>query len=172
MTEDMLDTLIPMVVKGLMLDPTSNVPIVLLREAEGDAFLPIWIGVFEANAIALRLESVDSPRPLTHDLLATIIEAVEAAVVRVVISDLSESTFYAQVVIRHDGLETAHEQHIDARPSDAVALALRTDAPIYVAPRVFARARQINSDGDRPTDEQLRQWLEEIDPKELGEYEM
>src|SRR6185436_15479539 len=115
-------------IKGLMLDPSSNIPIVILRDTESQLFLPIWIGVFEANAIALRIEGVEPPRPMTHDLLRLVLEKLGATVEKIVISDLRESTFFALIHLRQGGQSVA----VDARPSDAIALALRTEAPIYV----------------------------------------
>src|SRR5688572_17412701 len=122
------DALVRMEIKGLMLDPTSNIPIVVLREEGGQVFLPIWIGVFEANAIALRIEGIDPPRPLTHDLLRSVFQHFSAEVQRIVISDLRENTFFAMIHV----VQAGNEMAIDARPSDAIALALRTEAPIFV----------------------------------------
>ena len=130
------EKLFRMVVKGLMLDPTSNVPIVILRDEEGSEYLPIWIGVFEANAIALKLEGVEPPRPMTHDLMASLIASLEAEVVRIVICDLQESTFHARVVLQSQNGEI----EIDARPSDAIAIASMQHAPIYVAEDVLFEA--------------------------------
>ncbi|MEM8964015.1 MAG: bifunctional nuclease family protein [Acidobacteriota bacterium] len=159
-----LETWAHVEIKGLMLDPGSNVPIVILRERGSDDFLPIWIGVFEANAIALKLENVESQRPMTHDLMTTLLEKVSATVHRIEISDLSNNTFYAKIVIDLDGDVVA----IDSRPSDAMALALRVDAPIYVARTVLDRARSDDL-GEKLTDEEkIRKLLEEIDPDDLN----
>jgi bifunctional DNase/RNase len=157
-----------MEIKGLMLDPTSNVPIVILRDEAGRIFLPIWIGVFEANAIALRLESVETPRPMTHDLLRSAIETIGAKVSKIVISDLRDNTFYAQIHVQTNG--TAVE--IDARPSDAIALALRTESPIFVLQPVLDKAQAVDLATQATDEEKLKKWLEEISPEDLGKYEM
>lgn len=155
-----------MEIKGLMLDPNTNVPIVVLRDEEGAVFLPIWIGVFEANAIALRLENVATPRPMTHDLLRSALEKLGAHIEKVVISELRESTFYARIHVQRDG----DAVEIDARPSDAIALALRSEAPIFVLAPVLAAAQAVNL---ATTDEEkLREWLEKVSPEDLGKYEM
>jgi len=158
-----------MEVKGLLVDPTSNLPIVLLRDCESDLFLPIWIGVFEANAIAIHIEGIDTPRPMTHDLLQTLVSDLEARVERVLITDLRDSTFYAEIHL------TARKQRqltIDSRPSDAVALALRAKAPILVLRSVLEKAQAIDLTERLSKDERLKQWLEEADPEDLGKYEM
>src|SRR6476659_8915630 len=140
--------LVRMEIKGLMLDPTSNIPIVVLREQGGQVFLPIWIGVFEANAIALRIEGIEPQR--------------------IVISDLRENTFFAVIQVRRNGEETA----IDARPSDAIALALRADAPIFVRRDVLERAKAVDLATHATDDEKLKEWLEELNPEDLGKYTM
>jgi bifunctional DNase/RNase len=155
-----------MEIKGLMLDPSSNVPIVILRDEDNTVFLPIWIGVFEANAIALEMEEVQPPRPLTHDLLRSTLELLGASVEKILISALEESTFFAKIFLAtRDG-----ERILDARPSDAIALALRVESPIFVVPSVLEKARAVELATD--DEERLRKWLEEIDPSELGKYEM
>lgn len=155
-----------MEIKGLMLDPNTNVPIVVLRDEEGAVFLPIWIGVFEANAIALRLENVETPRPMTHDLLSSALEKLGAHIEKVVISELRESTFYARIHVQRDG----DAVEIDARPSDAIALALRSEAPIFVLAPVLAAAQAVNL--ATSDEEKLREWLEKVSPEDLGKYEM
>lgn len=155
-------------IKGLMLDPTSNVPIVILRDIESQLFLPIWIGVFEANAIALRIEGVEPPRPMTHDLLRAIVETLGGSVEKIVISDLKESTFFAVIHVRR-GEDSAA---IDARPSDAIALALRTEAPIFVLRSVLDKAQAVDLATEISDEEKLRKWLEEISPEELGKWTM
>jgi bifunctional DNase/RNase len=159
--------LVPMSIKGLMLDPVSNSPIVVLKDEEEKFFLPIWVGIFEANAIALQLENVTTPRPMTHDLLRNMISELDARVTRVVINDLRDSTFFAQirVIIGERTLE------LDARPSDAIALALRTEAPIYVAQSVLDQAQTITPDGD-DQDEKVKKWFEQLDNDDLGKYKM
>ncbi len=157
---------IPMTIKGLMLDPVSNSPIVVLKDDAEETFLPIWVGIFEANAIALHLESVETPRPMTHDLLRNVLSALEATVSQVVINDLQESTFYAKIYLSAAGKDL----EIDARPSDAIALALRVKAPILVADHVLEQAQTIEPDED--TEEKMKQWLENASPEDLGKYKM
>jgi bifunctional DNase/RNase len=155
-------------IKGLMLDPASNIPIVILRDIESQLFLPIWIGVFEANAIALRIEGVEPPRPMTHDLLRLVLEQLGAAVEKIVISDLRESTFFALIHLRHGGQSVT----VDARPSDAIALALRTEAPIFVLRAVLDKAQAADLTAEASDEEKLKKWLEEISPDELGKWTM
>lgn len=157
---------IPMTIKGLMLDPVSNSPIVVLKDDADETFLPIWVGIFEANAIALQLESVDTPRPMTHDLLKNVLTELDAKVGRIVINDLQESTFYARIYVSAGG----RELEIDSRPSDAIALALRVKAPIFVADHVLEQAQTIEPDED--TEEKMKQWLENASPEDLGKYKM
>jgi uncharacterized protein len=140
-------TLLEVRVRGITVDAQAGSPVVLLEELQGDRVLPIWVGVFEARAIAMEMDKVAPPRPMTHDLIKTIIEGVKAQVTQVVIIDLRDNTFYAQI-----GLNTgAASLQIDARPSDAIALALRVKAPIYVAKTVLDRAPAIELHSDEPT---------------------
>jgi bifunctional DNase/RNase len=155
-------------IKGLMLDPSSNVPIVILRDIRSQLFLPIWIGVFEANAIALRLEGVEPPRPMTHDLLRSVVEELGGEVEKIVISDLKESTFFARIHVRNEDRNLS----IDARPSDAIALALRTSSPIFVLQSVLDRAQAVDLTSDATDEDKLKKWLEEINPDELGKWTM
>lgn len=157
-----------MEIKGLMLDPSSNAPIVILRDTESQLFLPIWIGIFEANAIALRMEGVETPRPMTHDLLRSTLEHLGAGVERVVICDLRENTFYALIHL----LRKEERLTVDARPSDAIALALRTDAPIYVLRSVLEKAKAIDLLSTSADEERLKKWLEEMGPDDLPKYTM
>jgi uncharacterized protein len=159
--------LVPMSIKGLMLDPVSNSPIVVLKDEAEKFFLPIWVGIFEANAIALQLENVATPRPMTHDLLKNMIADLDARVARVVINDLRDSTFFAQIRVITGGKTL----EIDARPSDAIALALRTEAPIFVAQSVLDQAQTISPDGE-DSDEKLKKWFEQLGPDDLGKYKM
>ena len=159
-------TLVPMTIKGLMLDPISNSPIVVLKDEEDSVFLPIWVGIFEANAIALRLEEVATPRPMTHDLLTNIIADVAGKVTRVVINDLVDSTFYARIFMTLG----ERQLEIDSRPSDALALALRTDAPIFVDQTVLDQAQTLTAEEGQ--DEKLRKWFEQLKPEDLGKYKM
>jgi bifunctional DNase/RNase len=155
-------------IKGLMLDPASNIPIVILRDTESQLFLPIWIGVFEANAIALRIEGIEPPRPMTHDLLRLVLDQLGATVEKIVISDLRESTFFALIHLRHG----ERSVEVDARPSDAIALALRTEAPIFVLRSVLEKAQAADLTADSSDEDKLKKWLEEISPEELGKWTM
>ncbi len=159
--------LVPMSIKGLMLDPVSNSPIVVLKDEEEKFFLPIWVGIFEANAIALQLENVTTPRPMTHDLLRNMISELDARVIRVVINDLRDSTFFAQIKLITGG----RTLELDARPSDAIALALRTEAPIFVAQEVLDQAQTITPDGE-DQDEKVKKLFEQLDNEDLGKYKM
>lgn len=157
---------VTMTVKGLMLDPVSNSPIVVLKDEEEKIFLPIWVGIFEANAIALRIEQVDTPRPMTHDLLQDAIRSLGSTVDYIEITDLQDSTFFAAIHLHREGGDLV----LDARPSDAIALALRSDAPIRVSRKVLDQAQTIALDENQ--EERLRKWLEEVSPEELGKYKM
>lgn len=157
---------IRMLIKGLMLDPSSNVPIVILRDEANSIFLPIWIGVFEANAIAIQMEEVEPPRPLTHDLLRSLLDTLDSSVREILISELKDNTFYAQIHLT----TPSGEKVIDSRPSDAIALALRVEAPIFVLPDVLDKAKAVEL--ATSDEERLRKWLEDVDPEDLGKYEM
>ena len=159
--------LVPMSIKGLMLDPVSNSPIVVLKDEQEKFFLPIWVGIFEANAIALQLEKVSTPRPMTHDLLRNFISELDARVARVVINDLRDSTFFAQIRV----ITSDRTLEIDARPSDALALALRVEAPIFVARTVLDQAQTISPDGD-DQEEKLKKWFDQLGPEDMGKYKM
>ncbi|MDP9119972.1 MAG: bifunctional nuclease family protein [Acidobacteriota bacterium] len=155
-------------IKGLMLDPSSNVPIVILRDTQSQLFLPIWIGPHEAHAIASRIEGVEPPRPMTHDLLRSLVENLGASVEKIVISDLQESTFFALIYLRSGERSIP----VDARPSDAIALALRTRAPIYVLRSVLDKAQAADLATQASDEEKLKRWLEEISAEELGKWTM
>jgi hypothetical protein len=161
---------IKMEVKGLLVDPVTNMPMVILRGPDdGGAepyVLPIWVGIFEANAIALQLEQIETPRPMTHDLLRSVIDQLGTAVVDVAVTDLRDATFYAVINLRR-GEEVVS---VDARPSDAIALALRAGAPIYVEQGVIDRAKSFDVGSDDP--EKLRLWFENLSVDDLGKYEM
>lgn len=161
---------IRMEIKGLMLDPSSNMPIVVLRDEDSKVFLPIWIGVFEANAIALRIEGIDPPRPMTHDLLHSSLVELGASVQKVTICELKENTFYALISLQLGNGNG--EIAIDSRPSDAIALALRAEAPIFVLDSVLQRAKAIDLATDEADEERLKKWLEEVRPEDLGKYTM
>lgn len=159
--------LIEMFIKGLMIDPVTNMPIVILRDEAGERTLPIWVGPVEANAIALQVENVEPPRPMTHDLLHSVMGDLGARLTRVVISDLREGTFFAYLQLLR-GDETIF---IDARPSDALALSLRTKAPVFVETSVMDRAQTTDVSSEEADSERLQKWLESLDPDELG-YKM
>jgi bifunctional DNase/RNase len=159
---------IEMTIKGLMVDPITNMPIIILRDKDGQKVLPIWVGIFEANAIALQIENVATPRPMTHDLLKNIISDLEASVQKIVVCDLKENTFYALIHILVSGQIVA----VDARPSDAIALALRTKAPIFVEDSVIEGARSLDMTSEKADSDRLQKWLESLDPEELGKYKM
>jgi len=160
--------MIRMEIKGLLMDPVSNMPVVILRDTEKGHFLPIWVGLFEANAIALEMEKVATPRPMTHDLLRNVLAELDARVERVVINDLRENTFFARIhLARKDG-----NLSIDSRPSDAIALALRSQAEIFVEEEVLEKSRTLHAEGSDQDPDRLRKWLEEASPDELGKYRM
>ena len=159
--------LIEMAIKGLMMDPITNLPIVILKDPDGQRVLPIWVGAVEANAVALQIENVTPPRPLTHDLIRNIFTELGATLSRVVIHDLKESTFYAYLELVR-GVETIR---IDVRPSDALALALRLKAPVLVHPRVLERASSTDVTAEEADQDRLQRWLESLDPEDLG-YKM
>jgi hypothetical protein len=153
-----------MTVRGLALDPVTNAPIVILKTEGGARLLPIWIGLFEANAIALEMEKIGTPRPMTHDLLKNMIDLLDARMERMVVDNLEENTFFASIYLRRDG----REHRLDARPSDAIALALRTGAPIFVTEDVLARSRGIEVDEDLGEADQWRQWIDHITPADFA----
>jgi bifunctional DNase/RNase len=159
---------IEMAIKGLMVDPITNMPIVVLREVDGQRVLPIWVGVFEANAIALQVENVQTPRPMTHDLLTNVIADLGAQVERVVVSDLRENTFYALLHVA----APAGPVTIDARPSDAIALALRTGSRIFVEEEVITSARSVETAHENVDIGRLQKWLENLSDEDLGKYKM
>ncbi|MDE1161884.1 MAG: bifunctional nuclease family protein [Acidobacteriaceae bacterium] len=156
-------------IRGLMMDPSSKMPIVVLNDLAGETVLPIWVGLLEANAIAIEIEKATMPRPMTHDLLRSTIAGLNARVTRVVVADLRDDTFYATVWMEQAGDPIA----VDARPSDAIALALRADCPIFVSKSVMDHARQAadNALGVQ-SPEDVRRWLEDLNDDELGDYKM
>jgi bifunctional DNase/RNase len=156
-----------MSIRGLMIDPITNMPIVILKDAEDQRTLPIWVGPVEANAIAIQMENIVTPRPMTHDLLVRLVTDLGATLERVVVADLSENTFYAQLVLRR-GEDVVL---VDARPSDALAVALRTKARVFVSSHVLERAQSLDTSADQANQERLQRWLESLDPDDLG-YKM
>jgi len=161
---------IEMTIKGLMVDPITNTPIVILRDKDGQKVLPIWVGIFEANAIALQIENISTPRPMTHDLLRNVIHDLKAEVKKIVVCDLQENTFYALIYLALNG--NGDMVAIDARPSDAIALALRTRAPIFVEDTVIDHAKTVDFTTEKADADRLHKWLESLDPDDLGKYKM
>jgi bifunctional DNase/RNase len=159
---------VEMRLRGLILDPQNEAPVVILREEGGSTFLPIWIGVFEAQAIALALEKVALPRPMTHDLLGSAIVALGGALRRVEIHTLQGGTYFARLIL-DTGSGTLE---VDARPSDAIALALRAPAPIWTARTVLADALASAKATDSADEERLKEWLANAKPEDLGKYSM
>ena len=160
--------MIKMEIKGLLMDPVSNMPVVILRDTEKGHFLPIWVGIFEANAIALEMEKVQTPRPMTHDLLKNVLAQLDTRVERVVINDLRENTFFARIHL----IQKDSTLQVDSRPSDAIALALRSQAEIFVEEEVLEKSRNLHAEGGEQDPDRLRKWLEEASPEELGKYRM
>jgi hypothetical protein len=159
---------IEMKVKGLVVDPISKMPIVVLEDPSNEQILPIWIGVFEANAIALTIENIPTPRPMTHDLLKNFLDKLNIAIERIVVNDVRNNTFYALIHCRRDGLRIV----IDSRPSDAIALALRMSSPIFVEDEVVRKAQGMKFDESTDSSEKLRKWLEGLSPEDFGKYKM
>ena len=155
-------------IRGLMMDTNTNMPIVVLKDVASDSVMPIWVGIFEANAIAVEIEKLATPRPMTHDLTRNLIRHMNASLERVVITEIKDDTFYAALWLRQGNEPVV----IDARPSDAIALALRADCPIFVAEQVMQTAK-LSSTGsaDGPAD-QLRNWLEGLNDEDFGRYKM
>ncbi len=162
--------MLEMTIKGLAVDQSSNVVIVILEDLAKERAIPIWIGLFEAQAIAIKMNDVSVPRPLTHDLIKIILEGVQATVSRIVINDMEDKTFFAVILLSIDGNEVT----IDSRPSDAIALALRVDAPIYVAKKVLDETGTIDISGtEQEKDiEKWKEWLEDLRPEDFGKHEM
>ncbi|HTJ88126.1 MAG TPA: bifunctional nuclease family protein [Terriglobales bacterium] len=159
---------VEMRIRGLLMDPVNNTPIVILKDTNSDTVLPIWVGVFEANAIALEIEKVSTPRPMTHDLIKNVLSGLDAHVHKVVVTELKEDTFYAVIWMERDGRVIS----VDSRPSDALALALRVDCPIFVEDEVLKTQKKAAGAADPATSEELRKWLEGLNDDDLGRYKM
>ena len=160
---------IEMTIKGLTVDRATNMPIILLRDKDGDRVLPIWVGGAEANAIAMQIENVSVPRPMSHDLLKNVIQDLHGDIKKIVVYDLKENTFYAMIYVSTNGEVVA----IDSRPSDAIALALRVKAPIFVEEEIITKAKTSPMGGPEELQaEHLQRWLESLEPDELGKYKM
>ena len=159
---------VEMKIRGLMMDPVTNMPIVVLKDIQGNSVLPIWVGIYEANAIALEIEKVQTPRPMTHDLLKNVFLGLSVHVQKVVVNDLREDTFYALIWLEREGQVIS----IDSRPSDALALALRLDCPIFVEDEVLKSSKLANTVSEKINNEDLRKWLENLGDEDLGRYKM
>jgi len=155
---------VEMKIRGLMMDPVTNMPIVILKDAGSDTVLPIWVGIYEANAIALEIEKVTTPRPMTHDLIKNVLTGLDTQVHKVVVTELREDTFYAVIWLEREGRIIS----VDSRPSDALALALRVDCPIFV----LKNSKLASNVSDRVSSEELRKWLEGLNDEDLGRYKM
>jgi hypothetical protein len=159
---------VEMQIRGLMIDPLTNMPIVVLKDVASDAVLPIWVGIFEANAIALELEKTATPRPMTHDLMRNLTRALNGVVRKVVVSELRDDTFVAVIWMEQDGETVA----LDARPSDAIALALRWDCPVFASRAVLDNAKQVAEGPQNASGEEMRRWLENLGDDDMGRYKM
>ena len=165
--------LVEMKVRGITLDPVTNMPIIILRDLENSKSLPIWIGIFEANAIASQMENLSPPQPMTHDLIKNLIDGLKSKVKRIIVNDLRNNTFFAVIELEKEGTNVS----IDSRPSDAIALALRVKVPILVSEEVIKKAKTIDMTQVEGEDliedkQKLREWLDKLKPEDFGKYEM
>ena len=159
--------MVEMKVEGLTLDPLTNMPIIILKDSTGQKALPIWVGIFEANAIALEIESITTPRPMTHDLLKNVVLSMQGEIRHILVNELKDNTFHAMIAVNYNG----NILNIDSRPSDAIALALRVKAPIYVEEKVIEAAKSIelpDSDNKGQEKDQWSKWLENLKPQDFG----
>jgi uncharacterized protein len=159
---------VEMKIRGLMMDPQTNNPIVVLKDVNGTAILPIWVGIYEASAIASEIEKQATPRPMTHDLIRNLLFGLEAAVKKIVVSDLKDDTFYAVIWLERNGELIS----VDSRPSDALAIALRMDCPIFVDDTVLKTSKENTPVAEVSNNEDLRKWLESLSDEDLGRYKM
>ncbi|MGA2697135.1 MAG: bifunctional nuclease family protein [Terriglobales bacterium] len=159
---------VEMKIRGLMVDPVTNMPIIVLKDSASEAVLPIWVGVYEANAIALEIEKVSTPRPMTHDLIKNVLTGLDTHVHKVVVTELRDDTFYAVIWMEREGRIVS----VDSRPSDALALALRVDCPIFVEDEVLKNTKLAANLSDKVSSEELRKWLEGLNDEDLGRYKM
>lgn len=158
-----------MKIRGLMMDPVTSMPIVILKDVGSNSVLPIWVGIYEANAIALEIEKVSTPRPMTHDLIKTLLVGLDAGIRKVVVNELKEDTFFAVIWVERGGELIS----VDSRPSDALALALRLDCPIYVDDSVLKSAKNAATVSDKVnTNAELKRYLENLGDEDLGRYKM
>jgi len=160
--------LVRMTVRGIALDPITNMPIIILEDSEEKRALPIWVGIFEANAIALEMEKIATPRPLTHDLIKNILDGLGATVQQIVVNDLKENTLFAVIEVNYNG----NMVNIDARPSDAIALALRVNAPIFVTDKVVSKGKSMDIAEDKEETDRWKEWFENLKPEDFGKYKM
>jgi uncharacterized protein len=165
---------VEMVVAGIALDPVTKMPIIILKDLNGENALPIWIGIAEASAIATQLEKIDLARPMTHDLIKNILRALDVSLERIEVTALKDNTFFASIHLNFGGTRLT----IDSRPSDAIALALRTESPILVSEEVLQQAKSIDlqkMENDSSTQEEKEKWkeiLENLTPEAFGKYKM
>src|SRR5258707_3980549 len=159
---------VEMKIRGLMMDPVTNMPIVVLKDVNGTTILPIWVGIYEANAIALEIEKMPTPRPMTHDLIRNLLFGLETGVKKVVVSDLKDDTFYAVIWLERNGQMIS----VDSRPSDALAIAFRLDCPIYVEETVLKTSKDATAVAEVSNNQELRRWLENLNNEDLGPYKM
>jgi len=159
---------VEMQIRGLMIDPLTNMPIVVLKDVASDEVLPIWVGIFEANAIALELEKAATPRPMTHDLMRDLARGLNAVVRKVVVSEMREDTYFAVIWMEQEGETVA----LDARPSDAIALALRWDCPIFASRAVLESSKQVSEGPQNIGGDEMRRWLEGLNDDDMGRYKM
>jgi uncharacterized protein len=159
---------VEMKIRGLMMDPVTNMPIVILKDVNSNTVLPIWVGIYEANAIALEIEKVSTPRPMTHDLIKQLLMGLNTGLQKVVVSELKDDTFYAVIWLERNGELIS----VDSRPSDALAIALRLDCPIYVDDSVLKSSKMAGTVSDKITNDELRRWLENLNDEDLGRYKM
>ena len=160
--------MIEMELSGLGFDPRNMSPIVLLKDKDERNFLPIWIGMFEAAAIAMQLQDFQPPRPMTHDLIVSIFEQLNGSVERIVISDIKEDTFYSVIEVRVK--EQKETLKIDCRPSDAIAVAVRVNVPIFVAETVMMKAKMVNQEKDKEETEKFKEFINNIRPEDFEQY--
>ena len=157
-----------MKIRGLMMDPVTNMPIVILKDVSGNSVLPIWVGIYEANAIALEIEKVTTQRPMTHDLIKNVLTGLESKVHKVVVTELRDDTFFAVIWIEREGRFIS----VDSRPSDALAIAMRLDCPIFVEDDVLKSSKLAATVSDRVSSEELRKLLENMNDEDFGRYKM
>jgi bifunctional DNase/RNase len=159
---------VEMRISGMMPDPMTNMPIVVLKDQASGVVLPIWVGIYEANAIQMEIEKVTAARPMTHDLLKNLLIGLDATVKKVVVTELREDTFYAVIWLEREGQMIS----IDSRPSDALALALRMDCPIFVEDEVLKNSKVASNVSERASSDELRKWLENLGEDDMGKYKM